>query len=141
MKADYVIHLLSRTRDRIQKHLTVEMERQGIQDIAPAHGGVLFALSKSGPVTMSDLADALDRTNSTITTLLDKMESLGYVKRRQSIEDERVFLAELTEKGKAATNAVTKASRKTLSALFKGFSNPEKEEFMRLLSIIHSNLN
>ncbi len=141
MKPEFVIHLLSRTRDRIQKHLSAEFEKLGIYDLVPAHGGVLFALGKEGPMTMSDLAKTLDRTNSTVTALLDKMEGFGYVQRSKPYEDERVTSAELTESGKQLLETVQKASKNTLTQLYKDLNTAEKEEFIRLLSKIHSNFN
>ncbi|EPG72834.1 sugar-specific transcriptional regulator, TrmB family [Leptospira fainei serovar Hurstbridge str. BUT 6] len=139
MRADYVIHLLSRTRDRIQKFLARELEKQGILDLAPAHAGVLFALGKNGPMRMSELATALDRTNSTATALLDKMEELGYVIRTKLDQDERFTTAGLTEKGNRSVEKVIKASKITLNKLYKGLEETEKAQFMRLLSKIHAN--
>ncbi|MFB5650800.1 MarR family winged helix-turn-helix transcriptional regulator [Leptospira wolffii] len=138
VKPEFVIHLLSRTRDRIQKHLSSEFEKQGIHDVVPAHGGVLYALGK-GPMILSELASALDRTNSTVTALLDKLENLGYIKRSKPYEDERITSAELTEKGKATLEKVQRASKQTLSKLYKDIDASEKEEFIRILSKIHSN--
>ncbi|TGK07235.1 MarR family transcriptional regulator [Leptospira semungkisensis] len=139
MKPEFIIHLLSRTRDRIQKHLSAEFQKQGIQDLVPAHGGVLFALGKDGPLTMSELAKWLDRTNSTITALLDKMEETGYIKRSKPYEDERVTSAELTEKGKGALDLVQKASRATLLRINKDLDQKERDEFFRILTKIYSN--
>ncbi|PKA17573.1 MarR family winged helix-turn-helix transcriptional regulator [Leptospira haakeii] len=141
MKPEYVIHLLSRTRDRIQKHLSEEFLKQGIQDLVPAHGGVLFILGKEGPLIMSELAKLLDRTNSTVTALLDKMEEFGYVKRSKPYEDERVTSAELTDKGKQTLEKVQRASKATLTKLSQNLEQGEKEEFMRILTKIHSNFD
>ncbi|RHX93093.1 MarR family winged helix-turn-helix transcriptional regulator [Leptospira stimsonii] len=139
MKQEFAIHLLSRTRDRIQKFLAKEFEKEGIKDLVPAHGGVLYALGTSGEMTMSELAKVLDRTNSTITALLDKMEELKYIKRIQSSDDERVFTAVLTAKGKTAREAVIRASQTTTQRLYKGFGPDEKETFVRLLDRMYSN--
>ncbi|MCG6168835.1 MarR family transcriptional regulator [Leptospira sp. FAT2] len=139
MKQEFAIHLLSRTRDRIQKFLTKEFEKEGIKDLVPAHGGVLYALGAAGEMTMSELASTLDRTNSTVTALLDKMEELKYVKRIQSADDERVFTAVLTAKGRSTREAVLRASQTTTQKLYKGLLPEEKETFIRLLERIHSN--
>lgn len=88
---------------------------------------------------MSELATILDRTNSTATALLDKMEELGYVIRTKLDPDERVTIADLTEKGNRSVEKVIKASKTTLNKLYKGLEEAEKAEFMRLLSKIHAN--
>ncbi|MCW7480347.1 MarR family winged helix-turn-helix transcriptional regulator [Leptospira kanakyensis] len=139
MKQEFSIHLLSRTRDRIQKFLSKEFEKEGIKDLVPAHGGVLYALGISNGMTMSELAKVLDRTNSTVTALLDKMEDLKYIKRIQSNEDERVFTAVLTAKGKTAREAVIRASNTTNQTLYNGLNPNERQTFIKLLERIHSN--
>ncbi|TGK28945.1 MarR family transcriptional regulator [Leptospira gomenensis] len=139
MKQEFAIHLLSRTRDRIQKFLLREFEKEGIKDLVPAHGGVLYALGVSGETTMGELAKILDRSNSTVTALLDKMEELKYVKRNRSEQDERVYTASLTAKGKSTRESVIRASQTTNQKLYKGFTAEEKETFMRFLERIHSN--
>jgi MarR family 2-MHQ and catechol resistance regulon transcriptional repressor len=141
MKQEFAIHLISRTRDRIQKFLTKEFEREGIKELVPAHGGVLYALGIREEMTMSELAKVLDRTNSTITALLDKMEELKYIKRIQSNEDERVFTAVLTSKGKTTREAVIRASQTTTQKLYRDFLPDEKETFVRLLEKMHSNFD
>lgn len=139
MEPDYVIHLLSRTRDRIQKFLAKELERQGIKDLAPAHAGVIYVLSRKGVAGMSDLASTLDRTNATITALLDKLEEFDYVIRTKLDEDGRVTTAELTRKGKKSVRKVISASRNTLDKLYGGLEESEKQEFLRILTKIYGN--
>ncbi|TGK08617.1 MarR family transcriptional regulator [Leptospira fletcheri] len=139
MEPDYVIHLLSRTRDRIQKFLAKELERQGIEDLSPAHAGVIYVLSRRGITAMSDLASVLDRTNATITVLLDKLEEFGYVTRTKFEEDGRVTTAELTGKGKKSVRKVISASRNTLDKLYGSLEESEKKEFLRILTKIYGN--
>lgn len=90
---------------------------------------------------MSELAKLLDRTNSTVTALLDKMEDYDYIKRSKPYEDERVTSAELTEKGKQTLEKVQRASKATLTKLSQNLEPGEKEEFMRILSKIHSSFD
>lgn len=51
--------------------------------------------------TMSDIADNLEITMGTLTTMITKLERKGYVQRERASNDKRVVLASLTEKGKA----------------------------------------
>ena len=50
---------------------------------------------------MSELAHRVRRTKSTVTTLADKLERGGYIRRIPNPADSRSTLVELTEKGQA----------------------------------------
>ncbi len=139
MKGDRLLHLIARIRDRMERRLGRDMERLGLADIAPAHAGALYALGR-GPLSMSELAAALDRSNSTITALLDKLEARGYVLRRPAADDERSNLATLTEKGRAARLRVMRASRRYLALAYRGMNGRERQELLRLLNQVYSNL-
>lgn len=132
---DYVLHLVARTRDHVHRELAAELERRGLGDIAPAHAGVLFVLSTlpHHRASMSGLADHLDRDNSTITALVDRLRKLGYVSKRRSEEDGRAFAVELSERGRDCRPIITAASRAVRERFFAGFSADERRDLSALL--------
>jgi DNA-binding MarR family transcriptional regulator len=54
-----------------------------------------------GRSTVTELADRMQLTQSTVTELVTRAESAGLVTRSQSEEDARVFWLELTEDGQS----------------------------------------
>src|SRR5688572_25421264 len=106
-----IIHLVSRTRDRIQKIFQAEIDRLELGNIAPAHGSVFYALA-SGPMPMQELARVIERDTSTVTALADKLEKLGYVRRTVAPDDSRSYILSLTAKGQRATPKIIEASQK-----------------------------
>jgi DNA-binding MarR family transcriptional regulator len=139
MDARRIIHLLSRTRDRIQKHFQREIDALELGNIAPAHGSVFYAL-QAGPQAMQDLARLIERDNSTVTALADKLEKLGYVKRSVSEHDTRSNILRLTDKGIKAAPRIIAASQKIVGQIFTGFSAAERDELVRLLGKVYTNM-
>lgn len=62
---------------------------------------VLVALWELDDQKVSDLGKRLDLETNTLTPLLKRMESAGYLTRRRNPEDERSLIVSLTDKGKA----------------------------------------
>lgn len=141
MNSDRIIHLISRTRDRINKDMSQQMEVAGMGDIAPAHAGMIYALGLSGPVAMGELAQLLERDNSTITTLADKLQKCGYVRKKKSTIDSRSYLLELTEKGQRSRQIVIQVSRRVLRRLYRGMQSTERKLLVNLLHHAYSNLS
>lgn len=96
-----IFHHISILRERGNSYLTAELKKAGLGELAPSHGDILAVLLSGPPCTMSELAQKVRRTKSTVTTLTDKLERGGYLRRRPNPEDSRSFLLELTDKGLA----------------------------------------
>ena len=61
----------------------------------------LVALSDGDEQTVSEVGDKLFLESNTLTPILKKLESLGYLVRRRDTADERVVRLSLTEAGRA----------------------------------------
>ncbi len=62
---------------------------------------VLLVLWEKDGITVGEIGAKLMLDNGTLSPLLKKMESAGYVERRRSREDDRVVEITLTEAGRA----------------------------------------
>ncbi|MBP2474482.1 DNA-binding MarR family transcriptional regulator [Crossiella equi] len=62
---------------------------------------VLMVLWERGPVSVKALGTALELDSGTLSPLLKRMESAGFVERRRSAEDERSVLVAPTGRGSA----------------------------------------
>jgi DNA-binding MarR family transcriptional regulator len=65
-------------------------------------------------VTVGELAEWLQIRHHSAVGLVDRLESLGYVKRRQSTEDRRTVHVQLTARGQSVLNRLTPAYREEL---------------------------
>jgi MarR family transcriptional regulator, 2-MHQ and catechol-resistance regulon repressor len=63
------------------------------------HLNVLTALEAEGPLSMKQLAEAMDVSDASATGIVDRMEKRGLVERRHGTEDRRVVRVHATEAG------------------------------------------
>lgn len=59
-------------------------------------------------ITMHELGKRLYLDSGTLTPVLKKLESMGYIKRRRKEDDERVVVAEITKEGEALREEAAK---------------------------------
>ncbi|MGH8976236.1 MAG: MarR family transcriptional regulator [Acidimicrobiia bacterium] len=70
----------------------------GLLGINRTDGRCLDILEQHGPMTAGDLARAAGLTTGAMTTLLDRMERIGYLRRTPHPSDRRRVMVELTDK-------------------------------------------
>jgi DNA-binding MarR family transcriptional regulator len=92
------------------------------------------------PLSMGDLALAVDRDKSTLTVLVNRLEGLGYVKRQSDPDDLRITRISLTDRARKARRKFMAVSGRMNRQFFSGFSPSELDEFRRLLAKLKSNL-
>jgi len=84
---------------------------------------LMIQSAEQGRSTVTELADRMQLTQSTVTELVTRAESAGLVTRSQSEDDARVFWLELTEEGQSRlARAVARngAERNRLIELLSG---------------------
>jgi DNA-binding MarR family transcriptional regulator len=84
---------------------------------------LMIESAEQGRSTVTELADRMQLTQSTVTELVTRAESAGLVTRSQSEDDARVFWLELTEEGQSRlARAVARngAERNRLIELLNG---------------------
>lgn len=68
--------------------------------LTPSQVVVMQAITRLGEPGVGALADAARLSQATVTSLLDKLEARGLVRRRRDQEDRRRVFVELTAKGR-----------------------------------------
>lgn len=61
-------------------------------------------------VHMGQLAERIGMSRGATTSIVDRLERQGYVKRSHDIDDRRIVIAAITHNGKLAVNRAVKAS-------------------------------
>lgn len=82
----------------VQKELFETLAQQGHPNLRPQHGAVLAYLDEQGS-RATDLATLSGQHKQVIGTLIDELETLGYVERRPDPTDRRAKLIVPTERG------------------------------------------
>ena len=101
---------------------------------------LLFALWEKEGHTHSELAEHLHVQPATITKMVKRMERVGFVGRRQDVEDQRVSRVYLTDAGRSIRDAVEGVLRELKEQTFAGFSSEECALLNRFLLRIRNNL-
>lgn len=139
LKPEEIIGLVAVIREKANRRITQELKSAGIEGLAPSHGAILGMLYWHGTVSMTEMAKRIHRDNSTVTTLIEKLVVLGYVKKAKDPNDRRITNVCLTEKGRALQPVFERISQKLLERLYQGFSELEKEMLVRLLERVLKN--
>jgi DNA-binding MarR family transcriptional regulator len=109
-------------------------------EITSAQGRIMFALWQQDGVSMNELARKTQLGKSTLKSMIDRLEKMGYVKRQRPEKDRRKILIRRTEKDKALESKYVEVTQEMTKLYYKGFSKSEIERFENALSRILKNL-
>jgi DNA-binding MarR family transcriptional regulator len=96
----------------------------------------LGVLAEDGSSTMSDLAEALDVTPRSVTTLVDALESAGHVRRTEVPADRRVKRIVLTRTGEEYCTALLPRSLEEIGGAFNVLDDKDQAHLLRILRIL-----
>ncbi len=129
---DRLIYLLFMTQQKLRTYIN-DVLLAGEIKTTLSQTGILFLLSQKDGQSMTQLSNALDIDNSTLTGLIDRMERSGYVTRRPGDSDRRAFCISITPQGLEESNRASPLIRKINEEIKSGFSQEEIETFKRVL--------
>lgn len=134
------LYTLTNIRQRLFRFLGSELGKKGIEGIAPSYGDILFVLDKEGPLTMQEVARHTLKDKSTISSVINKLEALGYIVKEKDAVDGRCTNLTLTPKAASLRPVLFEISKKMNAGLFEGFSDEEKQTLFRLMGKVYRNL-
>jgi MarR family transcriptional regulator for hemolysin len=102
---------------------------------------LLAYTEESGPLMQADLAKHMGLGRAAMGSLIDALESRGWVERRPKPGDRRVWLIAITPSGEQATRQVTKIDERLRSELREGISRKERRELNQLLNRLRENVS
>jgi DNA-binding MarR family transcriptional regulator len=94
-------------------------------ELSYAQYGLLFGLSDGVPRSLRELALAADVSSATAAEMLDSLAAAGLVERIRSVQDKRVVLTSLTERGQALIDERRTRYERRWRAALKQFSDEE----------------
>lgn len=120
-------------RARRQTELWFE---ERLTDFAPIEGHLLTYLLAYGPCPVSELVRVFGQKHSTMTSMLDRLESQGVVARNDNPNDRRSLLVGLTKKGEKTAKRVNELVIELEKAIGARVSKRELEGFMKVIDAI-----
>lgn len=109
-------------------------------EINSAQGRIMFALWQKDGVSINELAKKTQLKKSTLTSMLDRLERMGYIRRQRSKKDRRKILIKRTEKDRTMEKKYVEVSEEMTRLFYKGFSKSEIDRFEKDLERILNNL-
>jgi DNA-binding MarR family transcriptional regulator len=125
-----VIQSVQRSTHLIGRHLEFALADVGV-DQGEAH--VLSALA-AGPQPIAKLVEAVGVKRSTLTNILDRLETRGLVRREINPADRRSFLVRPTRGGERAARRVAQKFAAVDTRLAQATTADERQAFAEVLA-------
>ncbi len=129
-----IISLSGRLLDYANTFIHEELVREGINDILPCHGDILYAVFRKRGQKVTEIAAMTHRSKSTVSAMVEKLRDLGYLKKERDKDDPRAQVISPTPKGEAIMPVFFKISERLMHKLSSNLSEDEKITLESLLS-------
>lgn len=132
--------LISRIKQMGTRIFDRMLEKSGIEAFNGAQGRILYVLWQNENITISNLAAHTSLANTTLTSMLDRMERSGLIVRKVDPNDRRSSLITLTSKAKGLKDDYEKISQQMNKLYYAGFTEVEIRNLETYLQRILDNL-
>ena len=109
-------------------------------DVLPGQSKFLLCLKEYGPLSPKELGNHCCIDKSTTTTLLNKMEKMNYIEKKNQNHDKRSILIHLTKLGKEKAKLVKQICLESDQFILQGLSKKEQREIISLLKQMNNTL-
>lgn len=131
----YVI--LRRAADAVARYVDSGLNKHGL---TTAQYGILLHLWRGEPLSLTDLSGLVFRSNSALTSLIDRMERDGLVARAADANDRRVTTVLLTPQGKELLLRIRDRHRPFLADMMGSLSPDDLDQLGELLENLRTNI-
>jgi DNA-binding MarR family transcriptional regulator len=101
--------------------------------LTPAHVGSLRVIAASAGSSQQEVANRLGMFPSRLVALVDELQERGLVERLEHPRDRRIYVLELTTRGKQVLQSVGRVARDHQDALLAALSTDERTLLASLL--------
>lgn len=129
-------YLLMKSNSMFSRIILAEAGRLGL---TPGQPKILDFLLVTGEADQKTIAAYCEIEQPTVGSILLRMENSGLVKRRQKDGNRRSLYVSLTEKGTEKAEKLAEIFANAEAQALSSFSEDEKNEFIRLLSLFSEN--
>lgn len=136
-RGGFLISQIKQIQGRVFARLLTEA---GIDEFNGAQGRILYVLWQEDNLPIVELAARTGLAKTTLTGMLDRMESLGHIERRYDSEDRRQIRIRLTKSARRLEKKYRQVSDEMSRLFYKGFSEKEILELDSQLEKVLKNL-
>ena len=132
--------LISKIHQLSQRIFSKILREYELDLFNPSQGRVIFLLLQKDNIPIHDLVEKTQLTKSTISSHLDNLERIDFVKKIPSEEDKRETFIILTEKALKLKQDFIDVSRNMTKLFYDGFREEEINQFEGYLQRCLQNL-
>lgn len=136
-KGGFLISRIKQVGGRLFDRMLAEAD---IDAFNGAQGRILYVLWQGDGLTISQLSTQTSLANTTLTSMLDRMEQSGLIQREPSPSDRRALLIRLTDKARALREDYDRISQRMNEMYYLGFTEAEIRQFESYLQRVLDNL-
>jgi len=108
--------------------------------LSQAEAHVLAYLAEHAPCSINDLHHSFGHKRSTLTSLLDRLEGRGWIRRMAHPSSRRLVQVELTDAGQPVAARVSSVIRDLEQRLLSRVGQSEAEAFQHVLDVLEEEL-
>ena len=132
--------LITRIKQVTGRVLERVLAEQGIDAFNGPQGRILYVLWQADGVPISELSRQTGLAMTSLTSMLDRMEEAGLVRRGRDERDRRKILIFLTDKARALQQDYDEVSERMNAFQYEGFSEEEIVQFEGYLQRVLANI-
>ena len=133
----YLINQIQKISSRKFNEL---LKEKNIDEFNGSQGVILYSLWNNKELTIKEIVKITGLAKTSLTSMLDRMEEKGLIRRKDNSEDKRSIKIMLTDKAKELEKDYNDISNKMSNIFYKNFSDKEINEIENYLERIISNL-
>ena len=129
MKMEYQVgFLLSRATWAMNNFVNRILRESELSDISVAYFAVLQALWETDGLNISDLGEKAQLEKSTMTSLIDRMEGSGLLRREDHPTDRRAYRISLTSRGRELEKMLDQVVNRAFRHLTRGIAEKDLQK-------------
>lgn len=136
-KGGFLISRIKQVGGRLFDRMLAEAD---IDAFNGAQGRILYVLWQEDGLTISQISSQTSLANTTLTSMLDRMEQSGLIVREPSAKDRRALLIRLTDRARALRQDYDRISQQMTDRYYIGFTEDEVRQFEQYLQRVLDNL-
>lgn len=133
----FLIGKIKQIQGRVFEKLLTEY---GIDQFNGAQGRILFVLWNDDDIPISELSDKTGLARTTLTSMLDRLEASGNIRRVFDPQDRRKINIRLTDEAKSLQDRYQEVSGHMNEIFYRGFTDGEIVQFENGLKRVLENL-
>jgi len=132
--------LIAKIHQLSNRIFTKKLKEYGLDELNSAQGRIMFVLWREDNISIHELSKKTQLSKSTLTSMLDRLEKAGFIKRVHSSKDRREIIIELTDKNISLQDKYVDVSKEMNKLFYNKLSEVEIDEFENYLKRILDNL-